>query len=1007
MKVEQLEECIDLGTYDVVIIGGSFAGVSSAIEWAKAGKKVILIESRTYLGCEMGATLRPWFSVEDKEEVPPLIMKCLENNGIAEMRDYNPINLDKIKKTLEDELFHYDIKLLYATYPVELIKEKDQLAGVIVGNKSGRNLLKTNMVLDTTDTNVACRTAGLHFIKDDMQKPTKFSRTIEFTRVDNLTISTLDVPEYLGLVDNEVQIYPGYRENGHYFIECVFYAIPEDAPQTYMDREIKAREITMETAIYLINKQPEFKKAYLASSSYELFPIIEGTSMNQPNVDNMTTPIKGLFCLPTSLGMDPIRSSKMGAELTRLLLRPNFTSTRLTNFSQTEIPTFKEVDVLVIGGGTSGATAAITSAKEGMETILLEMNPGLGGTGTLGGVDSYWFGRRVGYAEKNRHLVNTVEEKLNYRGGKWNIEAKMYALLHEANKSGVEMYFHMISFDVVKQGNQVKGVFVASPWGVYKFTAKVVIDATGDGDIAVKAGAEFVYGSEKDHSVMWYSLADFAKPGQTKNNFTSMVDVSDSVDYTRAILSGRRRHREAESHDHGIYVAPRETRHVIGDVVMELTDQLLHRKWPDVINIHFSNHDIKGVSGTDWLNTGFIPPNLEIEIPFRMLLPKGLEGILVAGKAISATHDALPAIRMQSDLENLGGVCALAAAQSVVKGVPVREIDIQRLQTRLVIENLLPNEVLRRTLKHLNYTDADLEALVQSLQADQPLYEYANMKMTETFHRRIPFVEVCTVGKRIVPFLENALGQATGDRQILIAQALAMYESEKAVPILFKKIKEELRGMELPIRTSNILYVQLPPDHGAMPEVVYLIYTLGLIKDARNFEVWDIIADKLNPTETDFKEMMKGTFYYVDAVCSGAERLADPRAIPILERIHKNTTLQNQVSKARFQSDYFLERRAMLELSIGRALARCGSKKGYSILISYLEDSRSLLAKNAHLQLKILSEVDYGMNVNHWRMWVQENESLLTPIPYKGKLDRETNSESILRVAVVNEKIIK
>ncbi|WP_425283883.1 FAD-dependent oxidoreductase [Lihuaxuella thermophila] len=51
---------------------------------------------------------------------------------------------------------------------------------------------------------------------------------------------------------------------------------------------------------------------------------------------------------------------------------------------------------------------------------------------------------------------------------------------------------------------------------------------------------------------------------------------------------------------------------------------------------------------------GCIPPNLLIEIPYRMLLPKGLDGILVIGKAISATHDALPAIRMQADLENLG-----------------------------------------------------------------------------------------------------------------------------------------------------------------------------------------------------------------------------------------------------------------------------------------------------------------------------------------------------------------
>ena len=136
----------------------------------------------------------------------------------------------------------------------------------------------------------------------------------------------------------------------------------------------------------------------------------------------------------------------------------------------------------------------------------------------------------------------------------------------------------------------------------------------------------------------------------------------------------------------------------MGDVVLTLTDQLTHRCWPDVVNIHFSNHDIKGHSGSDWLRLGLIPPNLEVEIPYRSLLPRELEHSLVVGKAISVTHDALPAIRMQSDLENLGGVAGLAAAKAVREGIAPRYINVTDLQRALMDVGLLSEETITRSL---------------------------------------------------------------------------------------------------------------------------------------------------------------------------------------------------------------------------------------------------------------------------------------------------------------------
>ena len=87
----------------------------------------------------------------------------------------------------------------------------------------------------------------------------------------------------------------------------------------------------------------------------------------------------------------------------------------------------------------------------------------------------------------------------------------------------------------------------------------------------------------------------------------------------------------------------------------------------------------------------------------------------MVGKAFSATHDALPAIRMQADLENLGGVAALAASQAVQAGATLRELDLSRLQARLVDASVLPPEVLTRAVQLVTYTDTELRQMIDAL----------------------------------------------------------------------------------------------------------------------------------------------------------------------------------------------------------------------------------------------------------------------------------------------------
>jgi len=652
------------------------------------------------------------------------------------------------------------------------------------------------------------------------------------------------------------------------------------------------------------------------------------------------------------------------------------------------VPVRCQADVLVAGGGTSGAIAAVSAAEAGAHTCLVDMNPALGGTGTVGGVHSYWFGRRVGFAARAIAWVNDVHARLGYphlhgEVPAWNMEAKAYGLAQAACAGGVQILLDSPVVAAIAEQDAVRGVVAATPTGPVALLAHTVIDATGDGDVATFADASSTYGSTRDRTVMWYSLAQLAAPGRTRNNFTSTVDVGVVTDYTRALLVGRRR-GEATDHDHGIYLAPRESRHVHGDVTLTLNDQLLQRRWPDVVCIAFSNNDIKGQVSSDWLRIGLIPPNLEIEIPYRALLPAGLEGILVVGKALSATHDALPSIRMQADLENLGGAAGLAAAMAARERLPLRALEVSALQACLVEAGALPPAVLSRMLVPLCYTKEELRTTAERLTADRPLHAYSDMDMDAVFRERIPLVDLCCAGPHVIPILERAYRNASGPRRLRLAQALALLGRQAGVPMLADAILDQLAAGQLPPRRSQIRHVtRFAPDQAAMPETAYLVYTLGMARDPRSLPVWQRVVDLLASARVEeVCRQDSGVFHYVDAVCLGAERLADPAASPILQQLHSYPPFRGHRLTSGFQADYLPERVAYLEIAIARALARCASPEGLVILIDYLEDVRAVLAESAHDELIAVTGQDLGTDIAAWCAWLEAAAEELQPTPW-------------------------
>ncbi|MBC7317409.1 MAG: FAD-dependent oxidoreductase, partial [Chloroflexi bacterium] len=157
-----------------------------------------------------------------------------------------------------------------------------------------------------------------------------------------------------------------------------------------------------------------------------------------------------------------------------------------------------ETSVLVVGGGSSGAVAAIAAADEGVSSTVVDMNPGLGGTGTFGGINTYWFCRRFGFVDRLMGWLDEIHDRLHIPRptgvlAHWNVEARVQALREQAERAGVRQVLGALVFGTVVNGNRVRGVVAATAYGPVALLGQVTLDATGDGDVAAWAGAEVVY----------------------------------------------------------------------------------------------------------------------------------------------------------------------------------------------------------------------------------------------------------------------------------------------------------------------------------------------------------------------------------------------------------------------------------------------------------------------------------------------------------------------------------
>jgi hypothetical protein len=392
---------------------------------------------------------------------------------------------------------------------------------------------------------------------------------------------------------------------------------------------------------------------------------------------------------------------------------------------------------------------------------------------------------------------------------------------------------------------------------------------------------------------------------------------------------GREKYKNA--YDLGQLIDTRERRQIIGDMVLSPLDIWNHRRYPDTVVIHRSNFDTHGFT----IHPVFMirPPDresIDAHVPYRCLLPKGLDGILVTGLGISAHRDAIPIVRMQPGVQNQGYAAGVAAAMSAKTNSPIRDIDIRALQRHLVEIGNLPESVL---------TDEDTfpisrEKVVQAVKNVVNDFEGLEVVLAQL--------------KTSLPLLKEAYTSAeTEEAKLTYAHILGMFGDKTGVETLVKAIRTQEWD-------KGWRYTGGGQFGASMSSLDSLIIALGRTRDKRGLKP---ILQKVKKLDADSE------FSHFRAVAIALETLGEQTsAQPLAELLKKDgmmghayLDIEKVKSKIpRGSSDTSTRNRSLSELVLARALYRCGDYEGMGekILREYTRDLRGHYSRHAYAVLK-------------------------------------------------------
>lgn len=398
-------------------------------------------------------------------------------------------------------------------------------------------------------------------------------------------------------------------------------------------------------------------------------------------------------------------------------------------------------DLVVVGGGIAGVSAAVSAAREGLSVIIIEKFGCLGGALSNSLVYPFTRFRTLGPMKKtiNGGIFTEIRER-HAQYGDLSWETFKFVFDDMVEEAGVDVLFHSTVYKADSIERNIKKIYVATKSGTIEIEANFFVDASGDGELIAMTGCDYQLGREQDNfcqpmttcfriggvdvELFQEELPELQEKykllreqGEIKNprenilvffglgkdivhfNTTRVIKHNpvDAFEVSKAEMLARKQVYEVFSFlknnslackdasiiDIAGHIGVRESRKLKGAHILTADELINFANYDDIVALGNYDIDIHNPVGTG-TTIYKIRDDKYYRIPYRSLLPKEYDNMLVAGRCVSATHEAHSSVRVMPICASMGEAVGKAIAVANETGKNVHTLNIDLVKDKLI-----------------------------------------------------------------------------------------------------------------------------------------------------------------------------------------------------------------------------------------------------------------------------------------------------------------------------------